>query len=467
MGSDFLDDLRAQIRSAGGRRLSSVRSLAARWGCSPATAQAALAEARALGWIETRPGGGSWAAGRMPVRIAPGPRRTAEALAAEIREEIRAGRWSGEERLPSPKDLAAKRGVHPATVRKAFARLAADGALERRGHAWRVSRPRTSAKSAPVLLCLGAQDTDGRLRLGSDREWDFWREIQAEAARNGLRPEIQPWSGKLPASVPRPVGAVVSTWHLRDPYPLLSSLHRARIPAAVWLENPVLSPTRVPIQSPWLGFHDLAYGRESGAILGSHPAIRRHGRIAWISPFQGAEWARNRLEGLRRTLPKGTMLHEALGPWVSEWDFEEAVWQDPSVWKRVKLNGVGSATPATTLVRPLMHAIGRDRLMEKFSPILDRALGSGATLWIAASDWIALGCLDWLRTKGVAVPAKLALAGFDDSRDALGLGLTSVRFDAPAMARAMVRQVLSPESARRRTIHYEGTVVVRGSTPWT
>lgn len=461
----FLDSLRALIRASDGRRLPSVRALAARWRLSPTTVQGILREARTRGWIETRAGGGSWAAGRMPRSREGRSRKDAVSLAGALRDEIRSGRWGSGERLPPPKDLAARHGFHPATVRKALALLADEGVLERQGRAWRVARPKHRSGGAPVLLCLGARDSEGGLRLGSDREWEFWREIQAEATRNGLHPEVHPWEGSLPASDSRWVGAVVSTWHLPDPYPLLSSLHRIRLPTAVWLEHPLLTPERLPDGSPWLGFHDLAYGVESGAVLGSHPAIREHRRIAWISPFHGAEWSRNRLEGFRRNLPPGAVLHEALGPWVSEWDFQEAVWKDPKVWRRVRLDGVGGPTPVADLVRPIMEAIGRGRLVESFSPALEAALQSGATLWVAASDPVAMGCLGWLAARGVRVPKDLSLAGFDDSREALRHGLTSVRFDAPAMARAMVRQVLSPQGGRRRTIRYQGAVVVRASTP--
>lgn len=427
--------------------------------------QGVLEKARARGWIETRAGAGSWVAGRMPGPVAAPARRTSENLADELRKEIRSGRWGSGERLPPPKDLAIRYGVHPATVRKAFERLTRESMLERRGHAWLVARLRRQAGEKLVLLCLGAKEVEGNLRLGSDREWDFWREIQMEAERNNLRPEIHPWSGKLPVLKNRPVGAVVSTWHLPDPYPLLSALHRARLPSAVWLENPVLSPARLPLQSPWLGFHDMAYGPESSAALGAHPAIRKHARIAWISPFHGAEWSRNRLDGLRRSLPKGTILHEALGPWVSEWDFQEKVWHDPEVWKRVRLDGLVRQAGAADLVRPLMEAIGRDRLFEGFTMTLTAALASGSTLWVAASDWVALGCLEWLRANGMRVPGDIALAGFDDSREAMRLGLTSVRFDAQMMARGMVRQLLRSETGRTRAIHYEGTVLARGSTP--
>jgi hypothetical protein len=361
--------------------------------------------------------------------------------------------------------MAMRHAVHAATVRKAYAKLAEEKLLERLGHAWLVARPRGRLPGMPVLLCLGAKDENGGLRLDSDREWEFWREIQAEATRNGLRPELHTWEGRLPNREGRTIGAVVSTWHLPDPHPLLHALHRARLPAAVWLENPLLSPGRPPGWSTWLGFHDMAYGRESGAVLGRHPAIQRHERIAWISPFNGAEWSRNRMAGLRRSLPKGTAFHEALGPWISEWDFQEAAWKDPEVWRRIELDGLGPNAHAADLARPLMELIGRNRLIEPFTPALEAALGSGSTLWVAASDWVALICMDWLAERGIRIPGDMALAGFDDSRAALRRGLTSVRFDAQAMARAMVRQVLSPEPGRNRIIHYEGTVVVRASTP--
>jgi DNA-binding LacI/PurR family transcriptional regulator/DNA-binding transcriptional regulator YhcF (GntR family) len=466
MDLGLLEDLRGLIRAAGGKRLPSVRALAARWRRSPATVQRLMREARARGWIETRPGGGSWPAGRMPRPLGPRPRRNADDLAAALREDVRSGLWGSGEILPPPKTLAARHGAHPATVRKAFGRLVADGLLERQGRAWRVARPRRRAGGGPILLCLGTPDTHGSLRLGSDREWDFWREIQAEATRNGLRPETHPWRGRLPDAAARAVGAVVSTWHLPDPHPLLAALHRAHLPAAVWLENPILSPARLPIRSPWLGFHDLAYGRESGAVLARHPAIRGHARIAWISPFHGAEWSRNRLDGFRRALSPGTVLHEATGPWVSEWDFENEVWKDPGIWRRLNLEGMGLGAPIADLAGPIMQAIGRERLVARFSAALEAALAARATLWVAASDQIALACQGWLAARGAQVPGDIALAGFDDSRDALRHGLTSVRFDTQAMARAMVRQVLSPAGSRRRILRYQGAVVARGSTPF-
>jgi DNA-binding LacI/PurR family transcriptional regulator len=192
--------------------------------------------------------------------------------------------------------------------------------------------------------------------------------------------------------------------------------------------------------SPWLGYHDLAYSGESGALLARHSVLARHQRIAWISPFHGAEWSRNRLAGLRANLPRGTEVHEALGPWVSEWDM-------------LPLGDQGRA-PA-----------GRSRIFKRFERVLQQALDSRSSLWVAASDAVALHCLEWLASRGITVPGHLALAGFDDTREALRHGLTSVRFDVEAMARAMVRQVLMPGASRQRLTRYEGMVIVRASTP--
>jgi DNA-binding LacI/PurR family transcriptional regulator len=93
-----------------------------------------------------------------------------------------------------------------------------------------------------------------------------------------------------------------------------------------------------------------------------------------------------------------------LGPWVSEWDM----------------------LPTGAKGRAL---VGQRRIFKRFERVLQQALDSRSTLWVAASDAIALHCLEWLNHRGLAVPEDLALAGFDDTREALRRGLTSVRFD--------------------------------------
>lgn len=463
---DLIERLRAIVREAGSNRLPSIREMARLWGVSSGSVQQAVHHARASGWLESRPGAGLWPAGHSPLPPPPGQRRPdARILVQTITSQIASGRWAGDERLPSPKDLAQLHGVHPSTARKALALLADQGLAARKGRTWSVTRPKPRRGPTPDLLCLGARDPEGGLRVGSDREWEFWREIQAEATRCGLRAVVRPWDGDLGSQGRNSFGAIVSTWHLPSPHEVLSTLQRARLPAAVWLENPILANLPRRDRTSRLWFHDMAYGREAGLVLGTKLAPLGHRKIAWISPFHAAEWARNRLEGLRAGFSATTGIHEALGPWVSEWDIQNDVWSDPDVWARVRLEGIGHQGRTADLVRPIMEAVGRDRLMEAFDPALEGALASGATLWVCASDMVAMWCLAWLDRRGVEVPRDLSLAGFDDSREALRHDLTSVRFDAQAMARAMVRQILSPSRAMAGVTRYQGTVVLRGSTP--
>jgi DNA-binding LacI/PurR family transcriptional regulator len=231
------------------------------------------------------------------------------------------------------------------------------------------------------------------------------------------------------------------------------------------MEHPQLVSEKIAFRSPWLGFHDLSYSQDTGARVAIHPVIQCHQRIAWIGPFHGAEWSRNRLDGLIRNLPAGTSLHSALGPWKSEWDFQESVWKEKREWKNKDIKEVVESPSGEDLLRPLMEAIGLRRLFKNFAKELKSALNFKATLWIASSDRIALECLTWLADQGVKVPQDLALMGFDDSQDANRRELTSFRFDTPAMAKAMVRQILTGDRRRKRIFHYDGNLIVRSSTP--
>jgi len=463
---DPLSALEALLGAHPRRRLPSVRALAAAWDVSAAKVQKVHAEARRRGWIETRPGSGTWPAGALPARGGASVRRDARQAAEDLAEEIARGRWPSREPLPSPKVLAERYRIHPTTMRKALVLLEDRRLIVRSGRTWTVHQPRipSARASKSVVLCLGAADPEGGLRMGTDREWDFWREIQAEAARCDLRPVILPWHGDLGPDRERSLGAIVSTWHMLDPHPLLGALRQARLPSAVWVENPEALPGARYRDAPRLWFHDMAYGREAGAALAAHLQTLGHRRIAWIGPFHGSLWSRNRLDGLREALGSGFALHEATRDWVSEWDVQETVWNDPAIWGAFHLDGIDHRGKVADLVRPIMESAARDRSLRLLEDTLSGALASGATLWVAASDLVARWCLHWLSARGLEVPRDLALAGFDDSRDALRHDLTSVRFDAQAMARSMVRQILSPSSTARKTTRYHGAVVARGST---
>jgi hypothetical protein len=155
---------------------------------------------------------------------------------------------------------------------------------------------------------------------------------------------------------------------------------------------------------------------------------------------------------------------EATHDWISEWDVQVQLAWAPSVTKRVDLDGLDPLVDADSLRRPLVETLTRMRCMEIFGPRLEAALRSNATLWIASSDLVAEWTLLWLESRGMRIPQNLAIASFDDTREATRRNLTSLRFDVTGMARTMVRQVLSSKQDHKLVTRYTGQVVARAST---
>lgn len=443
-----------------------MRAIASEWNVSLGTIQRSVATGVSQGWLEARRGAGVWTRGTRPETPPASRRMDAEGLVAEITAAIQKGSLAAGHPLPAPKDQAARQGTHPATVRKAYALLTARGLVERTGRTWTVSRPRLQRSPRPrIVLCIGAPDAAGRLRMDSDPEWDFWREIQAEVIRHGLDPRVLAWTGSLPEHRGEAIGAIVSNWHLFDSVPLLDGLLRLRIPSSVWVANYEILPGKRYRGTRSLWFHDLANGRGAGRTMAAYLSRLDHRRVAWISPFHGSPWSRNRLAGFRQALPDGIDLVEIChDAWTSEWDVQQHVMGAPDVLERLRLDDIGLEAERRDLAWPLVEAVTRDRCLETFAPRLEEALRSGATLWVAASDLIARWCLHWLHARGLAVPRDLAIASFDDTRDATHLDLTSLRFDVQEMARAMVRQILSSRQEHRAVTSYSGRVVERTST---
>ncbi len=497
-GVNAVEQLKAVALSSKGTRLPSIRDLAAATGVSTRTIQEAVQEGVRQGWLETKRGSGIWPKGFMPQPPELPQRLDALRLVEKISEEIQLGKLSTGQILPSPKDYSKTLGLHPSTVRKSLAILGSRGMIDRQGRTWKVSRPplKSSAR-APLVLCIGAPDQAGNLRMDSDREWDFWREIQMEAIRCGLEPRIVTWekeetSHKPPRSKHRTgfgtrgapprfdsrsgrgirpeeieasaFGAIVSTWHTQDSLPLLNRLARLRIPTSVWIENQETLPGNRFREAHRLWFHDLAYGKGAGETMAEYLGKIGHQKVAWICPFQQSSWAQNRLIGLKESLPFSVKLIEATGNWISEWDLQAKISQDPLVLERLSLDGLPWGCNRDDLLRPLVEEITRQRCLDLFGPQLEAALSSGATLWVAGSDLIAQWCLHWLGTKGIQPPKDLAFVSFDDTREASRLRLSSLRFDAQGMARAMIRQILSSCQEHKRITHYSGHVVERASS---
>ena len=419
----------------------SARLFCRRHGISSRTYSAALARLTAAGTVAPRRG----------------PRALWQEVARALEAEIRSGELPSRTALPSPKELSRRFRVHPVTIRRALGELTENGILVREGRRWSPTRLRSSSAvtAAPMVACIGMQ-------MDGEREIDVWREVQSEAAAQGLTVRILPWEGELGEIPAGTIGAVVSTWHLADPQELLRQLVARRLRSCIWTESALDRATRDWQGERFLSFHDIGNSRTSGRDMARHLETLGHRHIAWLSPFHGSHWSKNRLEGLQQEF-SGTVSPFVLGA-VSEGDFMAPVAETLTRWEgSFEDIGPWHLSP----MHPLWEAFKTQtwaRLMEAFEPCLEGALATKATAWVGASDLVAALCRRWLLRHGLAVPQTLSLCGFDDTSLSLREDLTSYRFDTASMARAMIRSLLSDRPGEGRRTSHSGRVVARGST---
>ncbi len=106
----------------------------------------------------------------------------------------------------------------------------------------------------------------------------------------------------------------------------------------------------------------------------------------------------------------------------------------------------------------------REGGMRAMTELLDA--GTDATCVFAMNDAMALGALRVLRARGVAVPARMSLAGFDDIPATLDTNptLTTVRIPLVEMGALAVALALEPPSDELRVRHIGADVALREST---
>jgi len=379
--------------------------------------------------------------------------------------EIREGVHPWDVALASVKELAATWGCHAQTVSKALDRVVAAGVLERRGrqHFPVMPRPRRKLES-PTLHCVGASGPDGRFRMETDRESDFWRDLGMLAAQAGLSLVRSGWNHDRICPDRRAVGVVASTWHLSDPQGLCMELARLRLPVCVWIEEHTLEARS--LKRTRIRFHDQGYTSRVGAQVAAHLLDLGHVRLAWISPWHGSQWSRNRLRGVEEEVGlRGARLEALCLPGESDWDRVGPAREEMAASEDFPADQLSRLVEGSSgnLRESAILELAWNRIHRDMEPLLERALASGATAWIGANDPCALYARAWLRARGIDVPGRISVAGFDDTAEALRSDLTSYRFASANMARAMLRQILSPGPSPSLSRH-EGVVVRRGST---
>jgi DNA-binding transcriptional regulator YhcF (GntR family)/DNA-binding LacI/PurR family transcriptional regulator len=429
--SDLSDQIRA-FRQADGAALPSVRVLARHLSRAPRTVHLALRGLQEEGLVHALPRKGFfWGAG--PARREAPPARSDRV--AQVRErlvsDLSAGVYHPHRDLPGRAALAPIYGVRPATVGRILSELADEGTLARRGRGFALPPPPRRADQGVVLL-VARCDRHGVLLLETERQTDFVKSVQREGRERGLRIVVAGWNDEEgdgafldqdgrpldPERVPGVLlGALASTWLVREPITLLGRLRALRVPVSVWWEHPPEDFPRATAGAGLVGF-DISFGPSSGIAVGRHLYSLGEGPVAFVSPFHGSRWSRTRLEGLREGLRGSAVAVEAF---VDE--------------------GAGSAHDLH--VREGGVPQGEAALRAILLRLLEDLLPLRHPVWVVVNDHAALELLSLLRARGIPRPR---IVSFDNSSASDALQFDSFEFHTDGMVRQMLYHVLHPKA---------------------
>ncbi|MFD6949769.1 LacI family transcriptional regulator [Nocardiopsis sp. TSRI0078] len=134
-------------------------------------------------------------------------------------------------------------------------------------------------------------------------------------------------------------------------------------------------------------------------------------------------------------------------------------------WTNQRLEG--AATDAAEHHGLHLHRLGPNQPTEEGgSAAAPDVLASGATAVLAYNDLVALGLLQELRARGLAVPGDLSLVGVDNTHTARHCDLTTIDMPTAAAGRAAIDLLLHRITSEDDpgTVTLDTRLVVRGST---
>jgi DNA-binding LacI/PurR family transcriptional regulator/DNA-binding transcriptional regulator YhcF (GntR family) len=484
-----LQTLMSETRAQGQTRLPSIRSLAATNRVAYETMWKAVDQCRRQEIVTVSQGG----ALRIAEHAAPAPVKHRPLVVVDsypgpkwqqvrerLRRDLAEGRFAHERKLPSLKLLGVRFGASYPVVRKALAGLCQEQVIEPCRGGYAPCRPTTQAVGGVVVLYTGAVQPNRQMGRFFSRNWDVLRSLEQACISAGLRLETVPLQDGRPAqeqgAAPTPerdirgyVFWVQSVDSSRVP-DLADELAERGKPVAVLDEAAVAVYRCARSPQSLVRLYSLGVGSLCGTAIGRHLAGLGHQRVAYFSTLASRD---DRREGLRRGMTENgaagnvavfhALPQERQGRHHDEFALtahEAAPAESREVWRQV----LAEVRPSiNTALFGIAHS-------EALAPAFEQALADPAiTAWVGCNDPTALACLRFLAEKGVAVPRRLSVAGFDDSLEAVANGLTSYNFNVAGLAHAMVTHILRPAMKRERSGGSEwfepaGAVTRRAST---
>jgi DNA-binding LacI/PurR family transcriptional regulator len=411
-------------------------------------------------------------------------------LAERIAQDLLAGSITRGFALLSVKELTARYATSPGTLRNILADLSAQGLITPRGrHYTALVRPEKQRRS---IVLIAYMQYFGALTL-PQIERDFLRACESVclhaqatlivmAARpvNGITVLTDTRGREQPLPARKEIAGYI--YLLQNPQAwderILRQALAARRPLAI-LDN---GGDNIPGEAPEIKvprvcvFNASAHGR-TGAQAAAYLLSKGHRHAAYISPFHGDSWSQVRYAGAARVFEKagaGSSITLHSLPYSMK---DNHYWSDGmkhsngqrldrffTRW-RDRAPDSFHAEADTTSKNHFGYLVMAGEIAGAMRPLLDEAASSRrVTAWIMANDLAARIALRYCGSKGIEVPERIAIIGFDDEIESTELRITSYNFNFDAAASAMVNFIMHPESdywQRRKVVEIEGRIVER------
>jgi len=260
---------------------------------------------------------------------------------------------------------------------------------------------------------------------------------------------------------------------------LLKTIGNTGKPVAILEESKALSYDTIKSNCPHARIFALATGNSSGKIVGNYLVELGHRKAAFFPPKHEAndDIPNTRLKGIAETFTCATTSISIFNrpvPKSKQLAFSSQNFNlfisslRPVVRDFIRKYGLRNECSVYVSYCAKIYTDLELRSVLYHDDFNDALAQSGITAWVCYNDTIALGALDFLKSKGVEVPKTISVIGFDDTIEGLGRGLTSYNFNIPAIIDAILAYLLFPMRKLKKgppdIVEIPGKIMEREST---
>lgn len=419
-------------------------------------------------------------------------------ITEKLYKDIVTGRFAGNERLPSYKELQRLYNVSFATLKKSLTSLVNQKIIE----------PCTNGYSIPSLtgntghariVAIGCGWEDGKIWVDY-QDKSYFRVLESECIRMNIHLDLIVYyrcqgrlrfvhtaSGKDYDLSDRTIlGYIfIVANHDNTPEEVLEKLAGLKRNVAVldvvggW-KVPRCARDNIMIQYFTATASVLPAKRVAQYLLG-----KGHRKIAFFSPFHRALWSQQRFNTINEMFNRAEIVNGVI-PFVDDnyayqWDYLK----NPVHQEEVKSFASTYAEWRNETQETFFKKFGNlgysifkyitqwncasGEIYEKMKPLFEKALHyPSISAWVMANDFSATIAIDFLKEHNIRVPEDLSIISFDNTIDAMEYQLTSYDFNNHGIITLMLRSILAPNTVkpgrRGECIEVDGTLVIRRSS---